>query len=68
MAKAKRTLSPEQLRKMQEGKRRAAEHRANRAECDAMLSELEARLHQGRREAEQKVRLPKGRRKRHYNG
>lgn len=62
--KGKRTLSPEQLEKMREGKRKAAEHRAARAECDAMLNELDARLRQGRMESDKKIRLPKGRRKR----
>ena len=66
MARAKRTISPEYLKKMQEGKRKAAEHRAARAECDAMLDDLTERLRRGREGSGDKIRMPKARRKRRY--
>lgn len=64
MARKGRKLSPEQLEKMREGKRRAAEHRAARAECDAMLDELDARLRAGRSKAGMPVKPVKARRRR----
>lgn len=64
MARKGRKLSPEQLEKMREGKRRAAEHRAVRAECDAMLDELDARLRAGRSKADMPVKPVKARRRR----
>lgn len=64
MARKGRKLSPEQLEKMREGKRRAAEHRASRAECDAMLDELDARLRAGRSKSDMPVKPVKARRRR----
>lgn len=64
MARKGRKLSPEQLEKMREGKRRVAEHRAARAECDAMLDELDARLRAGRSKPDMSVKPVKARRRR----
>lgn len=60
-AKKKRTLSPEQLEKMQEGKLRAKRHRERVADAEA----LEYRMEKAAREAAKPVRI-RGRKGRKY--
>lgn len=49
-SRPKRTLSPEQLQKMKEGRERAQQERERQKERSQMLSELEDQLDKGRRE------------------
>lgn len=62
----KRTISPEHLAKMQEGRKRAQEERARIKERTELLTDLDARLAEGRRNAAKPVMLPKSRRKHNY--
>ena len=58
--KHKRTLSQEQLQKMQEGRVAAQKKREEQAKTKqrvAMLSDLDKRLNQGRKNAESEKRL-----------
>jgi hypothetical protein len=66
----KRTLSAEQLQKMKEGRERAAAKRAEEAkqkERVEMLSDLDERLRQGRRNAESNKPVKVRSRRRRYN-
>lgn len=56
----KRTITPEQLAKMQEGKRKAKQHR----ERVAMLSELDERLKNAQR-SDSNIRIRPRRKRRH---
>lgn len=56
----KRTITPEQLAKMQEGKRKAKQHR----ERVAMLSELDERLKNAQR-ADSNIRIRPRKKRRH---
>ena len=62
----KRTLSEEQLAKMQEGRRKAMEEREKTRERVELLADLDARLAEGRRNAERTVYLPKHRPRRRH--
>lgn len=52
-AKKKRTITPEHLAKMQDGKRRAKQHR----ERVAMLSDLDERLYNAKRDIGKSVKM-----------
>lgn len=65
--RTKRTLSPEQIRKMQEGRKRAQEAREQAAitrKRVAALADLEESLRRGAAESQKPVRL--GHRRRRY--
>lgn len=59
-SKKKRTITPEHLAKMQEGKRKAKQHR----ERVAMLSDLDERLYNAQR-ADSNIRIRPRRKRRH---
>ena len=52
-SKKKRTITPEHLAKMQEGKRKAKQHK----ERVAMLSDLDERLYNAKRDTDKPVRM-----------
>lgn len=67
--KTKRTLTPEQIQKMQEGREKAKarrEEEARQKERVDMLSELDARLAAGRRNASDRPVHIRTRRRHHF--
>lgn len=62
-AKKKRTITPEHLAKMQEGKLKAKRHRERVADAE----ELETRMRNAAREAAKPVRMKGHKRRRHVH-